>query len=235
MYWTGTQHLLCPLCLPSSLFPPPSTSLPTFRLPSHLLPEEYGNLQKGDEIIEINGVPIRWQNQEEVRICSGYEVHGWVCMGCVSGWVHVWVRVRWVGWVGWVRGSVPVYSLENVNAMVYSLLQINKLILLNKEYIMLTIDRKGSRLSPVAEPSTPTSPSSPATTPPIPATAPSSTFALFPSSLTTPKTHRSTSVPAVYSERLRSPATQHKISADHQGAGGVGPASLQCCTCTHVQ
>ena len=83
MYWTGTQHLLCPLCLPSSLFPPPSPSLPTFRLPSHLLPEEYGNLQKGDEIIEINGVPIRWQNQEEVRICSGYGVHGWVgaCVG----------------------------------------------------------------------------------------------------------------------------------------------------------
>ena len=38
-----------------------------FRLPAQLLPEDYGNLEKGDEIIEINGVPIKWQNQEEIN------------------------------------------------------------------------------------------------------------------------------------------------------------------------
>ena len=77
-----TQHLIV-----FSLLLPPSPPLPSppllSRLPSHLLPEEYGNLQKGDEIIEINGVPIRWQNQEEVGMHACVRVHVYVSV-CVS-------------------------------------------------------------------------------------------------------------------------------------------------------
>ena len=36
------------------------------RLPEHLQPEQYGHLEKGDKILEINGVPIKNQDQSEV-------------------------------------------------------------------------------------------------------------------------------------------------------------------------
>ena len=41
----------------------------TCRLPAHLQPELYGNLEKGDKILEINGVPIKNQDQSEVPTC----------------------------------------------------------------------------------------------------------------------------------------------------------------------
>jgi LIM domain kinase 1 len=46
---------------------PKKSALRIDKLPHHLLPAEYGNLQKGDEIVEINGVSIKWQNQEEIN------------------------------------------------------------------------------------------------------------------------------------------------------------------------
>ncbi|XP_065891451.1 LIM domain kinase 1-like [Dysidea avara] len=42
-------------------------SLKVERLPEHLQPELYGNLEKGDKILEINGVPIKNQDQSEIN------------------------------------------------------------------------------------------------------------------------------------------------------------------------
>ena len=47
----------------------------SLRLPEHLQPELYGNLEKGDKILEINGVPIKKQDQSEV--CNKMFVNNW--------------------------------------------------------------------------------------------------------------------------------------------------------------
>ena len=44
------------------------------RLPEHLQPEQYGHLEKGDKILEINGVPIKNQDQSEVYV-GIFDIH----------------------------------------------------------------------------------------------------------------------------------------------------------------
>lgn len=46
-------------------------SLKVQRLPEHLQPEQYGHLEKGDKILEINGVPIKNQDQSEITRLTG--------------------------------------------------------------------------------------------------------------------------------------------------------------------
>nr|WEL12763.1 LIM domain kinase [Halisarca dujardinii] len=108
---------------------PKKSALRIDKLPHRLLPAEYGNLQQGDEIVEINGVSIKWQNQEDI----------------------------------------------------------NRLLLLNKEYIMLTIDRKGAPSHSILD--TPLAP------PPVTRSISTSHNHMAASNLTTPKTSRSISVP----------------------------------------